>query len=91
LRKVFQSTFQGLSRFFEEQNNKFVGMGGVYPNLTYSYSFDSFQFLFLGVVDTIYPEIVRDLQAVYIATLNPNRLIDANMFRAAQQNYRPIQ
>ncbi len=90
LTQVFQSTFQDLARFFEEQNNKHVGMGGVYPNNTYSYSFDSFRFLVLGSVDTIYPEIVRDLQTLYLAALDQNRMIDANMFRTAQQNYRPI-
>ena len=65
-------------------------MGGVYPNNTYSYSFDSFRFLILGSVDSIYPEIVRDLQTLYLAALNPNRMINVEMFQTAQQNYTPI-
>jgi len=90
LTQIFQSTFQNLARFFEEQNNRHIGMGGVYPNNTYSYSFDSFRFLILGSVDTIYPEIVRDLQTLYLSALDPNRMINANMFQTAQRNYRPI-
>lgn len=90
LTQIFQSTFQDLARFFEEQNNRHIGMGGIYPNNTDSYSFDSFQFLVLGSVDTIYPEIVSDLQTLYLAALDPDRMIDVNMFRTAQQNYRPI-
>ncbi|MBK9630333.1 MAG: hypothetical protein IPO62_04585 [Saprospiraceae bacterium] len=80
LTQIFQSTFQDLARFFEEQNNRHIGMGGVYPTNKYSYSFDSFRFLFLGSVDTIYPEIGSDLQTLYLAALDPNRMIDANMF-----------
>jgi hypothetical protein len=91
LSQIFQATFRDLTRFFEEQNNRYIGMGGIYPNNTHSYSFDSFRFLLLGSIDTIYPEIVRDLQTLYLAALDPNRIIDANMFRTAQQNYRPIQ
>lgn len=90
LTQIFQSTFQDLAQFFEEQNNRYIGMGGVYPDNTHSYSFYSFRLLFLGSVDNIYPEIVRDLQTLYFTALDPNRFIDANMFLTAQQNYRPI-
>jgi len=90
LTQIFQSTFQELARFFEEQNNKYIGMGGVYPDSTHSYSFDSFHFLLLGSVDIIYPSIVSDLQTLYLAALDPNRMIDANLYRTAQQNFRPI-
>lgn len=90
LTQIFLSTFQELARFFEEQNNKYIGMGGAYPNNTHSYSFDNFRFLFLGSVDIIYPSIVSDLQTLYLAALDPNRMINANLYRTAQQNYRPL-
>lgn len=90
LTQIFQTTFLDLARFFEEQNNRYIGMGGVYPNKTYSYSFNSFSFLVIGSVDNVYPEIVRDLQTLYLGALDPNRMIDVNMFQTAQQNYRPI-
>lgn len=90
LTQIFQSTFQELARFFEEQNNKYIGMGGAYPNNMHSYSFDNFRFLLLGSVDIIYPSIVSDLQTLYLAALDPNRMINANLYRTAQQNYRPL-
>lgn len=90
LTQIFQSTFQDLVRFFEEQNNRHIGMGGVYLNNNFSYSLDSFRFLLLGSIDANYPEISQDLRTLYLATLDPNRIIDSNMFMAAQQNYRPI-
>lgn len=89
LTQIFQSTFQDLARFFEEQNNRNIGMGGIYPNNSYSYSFDSFRFLLLGSVDIIYTDIVRDLQLLYLASIDPSRMIDAKMYQTAQQNYRP--
>ena len=87
---IFRATFQDLVRHFEEQNNKHIGMGGVYPNNTYSYSFDNFRFLLLGSVDNIYTDIVADLKALYLESMDPDRTIDINMFGVAQQNYRPI-
>ena len=90
LTQIFQSTFQDLARFFEEQNNKHIGMGGSYPNNTYSYSLDSFRFLLLGSLDNTYADIVRDLQLLYLASIDPNRMINTNMYQTALQNYRPI-
>jgi len=90
LTQIFQTTFQDLVKVFEEQNNKQLGMGGVYPNNTHSYSFDNFRFLLLGSVDNLYPDIVSDLKTLYLGAIDPNRTIDLNMFRAAQLNYRPI-
>lgn len=89
LTQIFISTFQDIIRFLEEQNNKHLGMGGVYPNNTYSYSFDNFRFLFVGSIDTFYPEIVRDLQTLYLATLDQNRIVDVGMYQTALRNYRP--
>lgn len=90
LTKIFKSTFQDLARFFEEQNNRHIGMGGIYPNKSFSYSFDSFRFLILGSVDITYTDIVKDLQTLYLASIDPNRIIDINMYQNAQRNYRPI-
>jgi hypothetical protein len=90
LTEIFQSIFQDLTRLFEEQNNKQIGMGGIYSTNKYSYSFDSFQFLFLGSLDGNYPEIQRDLHTLYLAALDPNRYIDNNEFRIAELKYKPI-
>ncbi len=90
LTQIFQSTFKEHARFFEENNTKYIGMGGVYRNEKHSYSFDSFRFLLLGSVDILYPSIVSDLQTLYLTALDPNRMIDFNLYRTAQKDYRPI-
>ncbi|MEZ4959048.1 MAG: hypothetical protein R2830_04460 [Saprospiraceae bacterium] len=90
LMQVFQANFQDLVNFFETQNTRHIGMGGIYPNDTYSYSFDSFRFLLLGCVDVIYPEIVEDLQTLYLTTLPSDRLINGKMYQSALINYKPI-
>lgn len=90
LTDIFQTNFQGLADFFESQNNKHIGMGGVYPNNTYSYSFDSFRFLLLGCVDETYQDIVTDLQRLYLAALSPNRMINSSLYQTALLNYKPI-
>jgi hypothetical protein len=66
-------------------------MGSIYQNDTYSYSFDNFCFLLLGSIDTFYPEIIEDLKTLYLARLDTNRIIDANLFSKAQQSYSPNQ
>lgn len=57
LTQIFQSTFQDLARFFEEQNNRHIGMGGVYPTNKYSYSFDSFRFYFSALWTPFIPKL----------------------------------
>lgn len=89
LTAIFQNTFRDLADFFETQNNRHIGMGGVYPNNTYSYSFDSFRFLLFGSVDNVYPAALTDLQTLYLAAISPNRIIDPNMYQTALRNYRP--
>lgn len=63
-------------------------MGGIYPNNTYLYSFDSFRFLLLGSLDDRYTNIVRDLQSLYLASIDQNRTINNNLYQTALQNYR---
>jgi hypothetical protein len=77
-----------LINFFEIQNNKHIGMGGVYPNNTYAYSFDSFQFLFLGCLDNVYAESRADLLTYYLTQLPPDRLIDSELYSNALRNFR---
>ena len=90
LANLFNDNFRELVGFFEQQNNRHIGMGGAYPDNRYAYSFDSFRFLFLGCVDDVYNNIVVDLQDLYVACLPADRLIDPEMYRTAIQNYRPL-
>lgn len=87
---IFQTIFADLVYFFETQNYKHIGMGGIYPDANYSYSFDSFQFLILGCVDDVYGGILADLKNLFISKLPADRTIDSELYRAALLNYRPI-
>ena len=87
LTQIFNSSFQHIVRFFEEQNNKHIGMGGVYPDGKFSYSFNSFQFLFIGSIHSFYPKIEKDLQTLYLSSLDPNRTIDKARYQIALNNY----
>lgn len=86
LTQVFQRHFQDLARFFEDMNERHMHIAA-YPNNTYSYSFDSFRFLLVGCADHIYNGAVTDLQKLYVAQLDPARLIDARVFADAQNAY----
>jgi hypothetical protein len=77
--------FKSLINFFESSNEKHIRMGGVYLDANYSFSFDSFRFLFLGCIDSSYDTIELDLKQLYINQLSTERIIDAQMFRVAQQ------
>lgn len=90
LTKIFDTTFRDVVGFFELKNNRHIGMGGAYPDNKYSYSFDSFRFLFLGCVDNVYNEIVTDLLELYLSCLPADRLINAEMYKSALMNYKPV-
>lgn len=90
LTKIFQSIFENYVRFFEEQNNKHIDMGGIYNNNAQCYSFDSFRFLFLGSLDTDYPEIVKNLETLYLGKLDPNRIINPALFQTALHKYSQV-
>lgn len=88
--QIFDSTFRELVIFFEQQNNRHIGMGGPYPDNRYSYSFDSFRFLFLGCIDNVYNNIVIDLQNLYLNCLPGVRRIDGEIYRISVLNYKPV-
>jgi hypothetical protein len=86
LTMVFRSIFQNLVTPFELNNVKYNDMGGVYPNRIYSYSFQSFLYLFRGSINenTNYIQINEDLNNLYLDALNPNREIDKELYKIAQ-------
>lgn len=88
LNQIFNSTFRDLVLFFEQQNNKHIEMGEVYPNNQYSYSFDSFRFLFLGCIYDYYDNIEKDLEELYLKMLPKDRSIDEETYKAALSRYR---
>lgn len=88
LTHIFDATFRPLVNFFEQQNEKHIGMGGAYLNDKHSYSYDSYRFLFLGCVDDYYDNIEFDLHNLYLSCLPPERQIDAEMHNNALRNFR---
>jgi hypothetical protein len=87
--EVFQKTFTpAIINFFESQNDKNIEMGAVYPNSNHSYSFDAFQYLFLGCLDdNSYINIFQDLKLLYLKCLPEDRVIDPEEYNAALDNY----
>lgn len=90
LTQVFNSHFLDVIRFLEEQNNRHIGMGGIYENDKQSYSFDSFRFVFQGCLENSYNNIVTDLLTLYLSAMNPDRFINPEMYESASRNYIPI-
>lgn len=88
LRSVFERIFEdGIIRFFESMNKTAIGMGNIYPTSDYSYSYDSFKFLFLGCLKDYYEGIETDLQKLYLEKMDPKRQIDKTMYQYALENF----
>ena len=87
LEYIFKKIFEGQVSFFEEQNEKYIHLGGFYPNNSYSYSLDSFRFLFLATLNDIYPDIVKDLLALYLQQLSSMRIIDPEAYKRQLESY----
>lgn len=91
LTKIFNELFKDRVAFFENHNERNMGMGGAHPNSDHSYSYKNFEFLFLGCAETLYAGIETDLKALYVDNLPIDRTIDAELYQAALQTYRPIE
>lgn len=87
LTTIFQRHFQDLARFFEDMNEKHMHIAA-YPNNNYAFSFDSFRFVFVGCADYIYNGAVADLLTLYVAQIDPARMIDQRIYTEGQNNYR---
>lgn len=74
LEELFGNHFKTLCDFFENQNSNFISKG-VYPNLNYSYSYDSFRFLFIRSIDGQYDNIEKDLEEMYINSLSKRYVV----------------
>ncbi|MAO17269.1 MAG: hypothetical protein CMH44_10415 [Muricauda sp.] len=89
LTEIFDKHLKSRVRFFEEQNDKHIGMGGAYPDENYSYSFNAFLFIFWGMIDKGYDNLGQDLKEIYLENMDSNRFIDKANYKIALQNYRP--
>ena len=87
LQSVFDSIFENdIISFFESMNKDSIGLGNIYPSSDYSYSFDSFRFLFLGCLDEYYDDIENDLKSLYMEKMDSNRTIDEALYQSALEN-----
>lgn len=79
---VFDKHFKNYVSLFEYQNNEYTKIGGVYPDDKYSFSFDSFYYIFNGMLETWYNNFYLDLKDLYLDNLPKDRTIDENTFKA---------
>lgn len=87
LQSVFDSFFEnGIINFFESMNEDSINQGNIYPSSSYSYSFDSFRFLFLGCLNEYYDDIENDLKSLYMEKMDSNRTIDEALYQSALEN-----
>ena len=77
--------------FFEQQNETHIGTGGFYRDEEYTYSFESFRYIFANIVklEESYKSTMDDLRELFIAEVKklPNRQVDRETFRRSIENY----
>ncbi|WP_263603506.1 hypothetical protein [Chryseobacterium sp. PET-29] len=76
---IFNDEMRSSVRFLEEMNDKYSSKG-VYPSKDYSYIYDDFQFIFLGILDKYYNGIEEDLKNIILNSLNPERTVDYDLY-----------
>ena len=84
--KVFNENISDLVGFFENTNKRQQDLGGIYRNDRHSYSFDSFRFVFFGMLDSWYEKLIEDLENLYIENLPEGRMISEGHYQTALQN-----
>ena len=90
LDSIYDKHFQGITRAFEESNEDYRNMGGIYRNANSTYFFDDFYFVFIGCVDKFYFEIYQDIRTKYMASLDPERLIGEELYDRAYTRHTGI-
>lgn len=86
LTEIFNAHISDLVGFFESTNKRQQALGGIYRNERHCYSFNSFRFLFYGMLDSWCDEMIEDLEALYIQNLPDGRMISEGHYQTALQN-----
>lgn len=86
LKEIFDKYFITRISFFEEMTNRNIEMGNIYKDGNYTYFFQNFYYIFIGSLDYTYEKVYDDLKILYLANLNPHRIIDEETFKSAQNN-----
>ena len=86
LDEYFSKFYPELIPFFENQNNKSIERGNVYPNENYAYAMMDFTFVFFLTLNSWYKSAGKDIRTQYIKSLDPNRRINSEEFEIASKN-----
>lgn len=86
--EVFK-VFKNVIYIFEEFNSKYQAIGSLYNSKNQSYSLESFKYLFINSIETKYPDIIKDLDKLYLECLPEDRHIDASLYKR-KINERPL-
>ena len=73
---IYDKYFNILTRVFEETNDDYKRMGGIYRTADSTYFFDDFYFIFIGCFDNTYEGINKDVKNRYLSSLGENRIIE---------------
>ncbi len=84
-KEFFDKFFVSKIQFFESMNSKYIDIG-VYQNNRYSYTWDSFRYIVITMlnIDECYTKCISDLNEFYITEIqNQNRIVDIVAFELA--------
>ena len=81
LTPLFNDNIANLVAFFEDTNKRQQKLGTVYQNDRHTYSFNSFRFIFFGMIEGYYDNIINDLENLYIANLREGRMINEGWYQ----------
>lgn len=87
---IYDKHFNDITRVFEENNDDYVGMGGIYRTADSTYFFDDFYFVFIGCLDSSYDGMYNDIKGRYLLNLDSNRLIGIELHNSAYTRYTGI-
>ncbi|WP_415374100.1 hypothetical protein [Patiriisocius sp. Uisw_017] len=87
---IYDKHFNDITRAFEESNDDYVGMGGIYRTADSTYFFDDFYFVFIGCLDSAYDGMYNDIKNRYLLTLDANRLIGIELHNGAYTRHTGI-
>lgn len=90
LEKIYDKYFKKRTPYFEETTNKYISLGGIYPNKDFTYFFDDFYIVFIDCLDSSYDDIFEDTKSLYVANLNPNRTINETLYNEALEIFKTI-
>ena len=87
LEKIFNDHLEPIVQVSEEQDNTYVGTGGIYKDDNSAYFLDNFYFVFIGCLDKSYDNIYSDFKNLYLKNIDQDRIIDKRAYEAAMTRH----